>query len=388
MEALLRPASEPLHPPPLSLYIHLPWCEKKCPYCDFNSHQSPRILPEEKYVRAVQADLEQAMPQLWGRALHSVFIGGGTPTLFSAGAVDALLASVRMLFNPHPDIEITLEANPSSAEQEKFAALRAAGVNRLSLGVQSFDDVALQRLGRVHTAAEAHAAAEAAKQIFPQFNIDLMHALPHQSANVAIADVQAALRYAPTHLSLYQLTLEPQTPFYRAPPSGLPDSDATAAITDAVADVAAAANYARYEVSAYAKPGCECQHNLNYWQYGDYLGVGAGAHSKITTAGVVRRSHRIKNPLHYIEQSPQAIADDQTVTRADIAFEFMLNALRLTDGFSKQLLSERMGVVEPRFWRRIEQAAADGWLTIRDDHIVPTNRGQRFLNDLTALFLP
>lgn len=388
-EAPLQSLTERLRPPPLSLYIHLPWCERKCPYCDFNSHQSPRELPEQQYIAALRADLEQAMPLVWGRSLHSVFIGGGTPSLFCAQGVAELITLIRMLFNPRPDMEITLEANPGSSEQQKFAAFADAGINRLSLGVQSFDDNSLQQIGRVHDGAASHAAAAAAQNTFVNFNIDLMHALPQQTLAAAISDVKTALQYAPPHLSLYQLTLEPQTPFYHTPPPNLPDADTTASITAAVCETAAAHGYHHYEVSAYAKDAPHrCAHNLNYWQYGDYLGIGAGAHSKLTTAGIVTRTQRIKNPQHYMQESPNAVAATQTPNRDEQFFEFMLNALRLTDGFNESLLTERLGVISRRAQQKLEAAEREGWLARTNHKITPTERGQRFLNDLTAHFLP
>lgn len=390
-------------PPPLTLYIHLPWCGRKCPYCDFNSHKAPSApgapsaLPEREYLAALVEDLTRALPAVWGRQLKAIFIGGGTPSLFSAAAINELLAQVRMLFNFSPEIEVTLEANPDSSDIAKFAGFRRAGINRLSLGVQSFNDSHLRQLGRLHDAAAARRAAQAAADTFDNFNIDLMHALPTQQLGDAIADVDAALDFAPTHLSLYQLTLEANTPFYRQPPPHLPDEDATAAMGDAVRAHAQAAGYHQYEVSAYAQSGKQggrqCRHNLNYWQFGDYLGIGAGAHSKITNGGgdgKVVRETRIKHPGDYMRRAMEgnAIASRQTLGKDDIVFEFMLNALRLCDGFPTALLTAHTGGGTPRLRRALAAAAEQGLIEHTPQHIRPSEKGQRYLNDLVALFLP
>lgn len=375
--------------PPLTLYIHLPWCGKKCPYCDFNSHQAPARPPQQDYIDAVLADLEQALPLVWGRPLVAVFIGGGTPSLFSAAAVERLLERVRALFNLSPYTEVTLEANPDSSEVEKFAAFKAAGVNRLSLGVQSFDDRLLRRIGRLHDAAAAHAAAQAAVSLFEQVNIDLMHALPGQDMAQAVADVEQALHYQPAHLSLYQLTLEPGTPFFQRPPAGLPDEDAVADIGDGVRQRALAAGYRQYEVSAYAASAAQrCRHNLNYWQFGDYLGIGAGSHSKITVADKVLRQQRIKHWREYMRcAADNPIKSERQLSADERVFEFMLNALRLSDGFPTALMSEHVGGGTPLLWRALETAARRGLIEYGRDHIRPSAIGRRFLNDLTALFL-
>lgn len=386
-------AQQPLtrqKPPPLTLYLHLPWCGRKCPYCDFNSHQAPQQLPEADYLAALVADLTAALPAVWGRQLAAIFIGGGTPSLFSAAAVEELLTQVRMLFNFSPEIEITLEANPDSSDVTKFAAFRRAGVNRLSLGVQSFQDDALRRLGRLHDGTGARQAAAAAVQVFDNVNFDLMHALPAQRTEDALADVRTAITFAPTHLSLYQLTLEENTPFHHQPPPHLPAPDAAADIADAVREQAQAEGYLQYEVSAYAKDSHQCRHNMNYWQFGDYLGIGAGAHSKLTTHGEVWREQRIKHPGDYMQraQRGEAIARRHRLQADDIVFEFMLNALRLTQGFPTALLTAHTGGGTPHLRRALATAAEQKLIVHTPQHICPSEKGKRYLNDLTALFLP
>ncbi len=374
--------------PPLALYVHIPWCLKKCPYCDFNSHETPGEAPESEYVDALIADLEYALPSIWGRRIASVFIGGGTPSLFSAAAIDRLLAGVRARVPVSPDAEITLEANPGTFEREKFVGFRAAGINRLSLGVQSFDPRHLKALGRVHDEREARAAAEAALAIFGNVNLDLMYALPRQTAAEAAADVAAALEYAPPHLSFYHLTLEPNTLFHRHPPP-LPDDDAAADIEDAIHASLAGAGFHRYETSAHAQPGRECRHNLNYWRYGDYLGIGAGAHSKLSFADRIVRQVRFKQPRQYLEQvaAGAPMMENAEVTRDDVGFEFMLNALRLTSGVPAALFAERTGYPLALVRRPLADAEARG-LIERDPTVIrPTELGRRFLNDLQALFL-
>lgn len=378
-------------PPPLTLYIHLPWCGSKCPYCDFNSHTAPRQLPERDYINALIADLNATLPQVWGRPLSAIFIGGGTPSLFSVAAIEQLLTHLRALFNFPPDIEITLEANPDSSDIRRFTGYRAAGINRLSLGVQSFNDTFLKPLRRLHDSAAAKRAAAAAAESFENFNIDLMHALPGQESAAARADVRTAAAYAPTHLSLYQLTLEEGTPFFRQPPPQLPDSDSAADIADAVEEEAGQQGYARYEISAFAASDRHrCRHNLNYWQFGDYLGIGAGAHSKITTAGTVIREQRIKHPGEYMRRagSADAVSRRQQPGRDDIIFEFMLNALRLTEGFSTALLTAHTGGGTPLLRRALAEAVNQALITHSPTRIRPTARGQRYLNTLTTLFLP
>jgi putative oxygen-independent coproporphyrinogen III oxidase len=375
-------------PPPLSLYVHIPWCVRKCPYCDFNSHEAKGDVPEQRYVDALIADLEFALPAIWGRRVGTVFIGGGTPSLFSASAIDRLLAAIRARVPLAPDAEVTLEANPGTFERAKFASFRTAGVNRLSLGIQSFDDRHLRALGRIHDAAEARAAAESALALFGNVNFDLMYALPRQTLAEAEADVAAALCYRPPHLSFYHLTIEPNTLFHRHPPP-VPDEDAAADIEDAVQARLAAAGYRHYETSAFARGGAECRHNLNYWRFGDYLGIGAGAHSKLTSAERIVRQLRWKNPRDYLERIDVGtpLAEETEVTRDDVGFEFMLNALRLTDGVPASSFAERSGFPLSIVQRELAQAQARGLLEPDPALIRPTALGRRFLNDLQMLFL-
>ena len=392
---VVAPPQTIIAPPPLSLYAHLPWCVRKCPYCDFNSHRAPRDIPEKEYVRALLADAETFLPDVWGRRIASVFVGGGTPGLFSAESIDEMLRGLRARFAIAPECEITLEANPGAADVVKFREFAAAGINRLSLGAQSFDDSALAALGRIHDGQKSREAAESAAAAFDNFNIDLMHALPRRSAANACEDLNIALSFAPPHLSLYQLTLEPGTPFFRNPPP-LPDADETADIGDAVCNAAIAAGFRRYEISAFALPGRECRHNLNYWRFGDYIGIGAGAHSKITAAGKIFRRARIKNPRDYMRNTRArnpaaaiaAAAETREVPPREAAFEFMMNALRLPEGFPPQMLCDRtaapMHILEP-----ILQSCENDNLLFRNAHIIrPTETGLRHLNEMLARFLP
>jgi oxygen-independent coproporphyrinogen-3 oxidase len=374
--------------PPLALYVHIPWCLKKCPYCDFNSHEARGEAPEGAYVDALFADLEFALPSIWGRRVISVFIGGGTPSLFSAAAIDRLLAGIRARVLVSPEAEVTLEANPGTFEREKFAGFRAAGVNRLSLGIQSFDPRHLAALGRVHDADEAHRAAEAALAIFGNVNFDLMYALPRQTVAEAQSDLAAALAFSPPHLSFYHLTLEPNTLFHRYPPP-LPDEETAADIEDAVHALLNAAGYGHYETSAYARAGRECRHNLNYWRFGDYLGIGAGAHSKLSFADRIVRQVRHKQPKQYLEHvtAGTPLQEEGMVTRSDVGFEFMLNALRLTDGVPATLFAERTGYTLALVHRELAAAEARGLIERDPVSIRPTELGRRFLNDLQALFL-
>ncbi len=374
--------------PPLALYVHIPWCLKKCPYCDFNSHEARGPVPEEAYVDALVADLESALPLIWGRKIVSVFIGGGTPSLFEAAAIDRLLAGVRARVPLLPAAEVTLEANPGTFERQKFAGFFAAGVNRLSLGVQSFDTQMLQALGRVHDADEARRAAEAALMIFGSVNFDLMYALPRQTVAQARADVAAALAFSPSHLSFYHLTLEPNTLFHRYPPP-LPDDDIAADIDDNVRSMVCGAGYRHYETSAYAKPGCESVHNTNYWRFGDYLGIGAGAHSKLSFADRIVRQVRWKQPAQYLERigAGTPLMEETEVSRSDVGFEFMLNALRLADGVPSALFAERTGYSLAQIARPVATATAKGLLEPDHTKLKPTELGRRFLNDLQALFL-
>jgi oxygen-independent coproporphyrinogen-3 oxidase len=374
--------------PPLALYVHVPWCLKKCPYCDFNSHEARGKVPKDAYVDALVADLEFALPSIWGRKVVTVFIGGGTPSLLSAAAIDRLLGAIRARVPLQPDAEITLEANPGTFERAKFAGYFGAGVNRLSLGIQSFDEGKLGALGRVHDGDEARRAAEAALMIFGNVNFDLMYGLPNQTVAEAEADLAAALAFAPPHLSFYQLTVEPNTLFQRYPPL-LPDEDVATDIEGAVHARLAAAGYRHYETSAYARPGRECRHNLNYWQFGDYLGIGAGAHSKLSFPDRIVRQVRHKQPKQYLEQvgNGAPLAEDMTVSREDVGFEFMLNALRLTDGVRAALFEERTGFPLGLVRRELAEAEARGLIEPDATLIRPTPLGRRFLNDLQALFL-
>jgi oxygen-independent coproporphyrinogen-3 oxidase len=375
--------------PPLALYIHIPWCLKKCPYCDFNSHERRGEIPEARYVDALLADLELALPSIWGRRVHTVFFGGGTPSLFAPGSIDRILAGVRARVALAPDAEITLEANPGTFERARFADFKAAGINRLSVGVQSFEPKFLHALGRVHDADEARAAAAAAIEIFGNVNLDLMYALPGQTLADAQSDLDEALRFSPPHLSFYHLTIEPNTLFHRYPPA-LPDDETAADIEDAIAATLGAAGYLHYETSAYARPGHECRHNVNYWRFGDYLGIGAGAHSKLSFQQRVVRQVRHKQPQQYIEEAGRGspLAEDRTVGRHEIGFEFMLNALRLTEGVPVALFAERTGFPITLVQKPLDEAEQRGLIARDHQHLRPTPLGQRFLNDLQAIFLP
>jgi oxygen-independent coproporphyrinogen-3 oxidase len=374
--------------PPLSLYIHWPWCVRKCPYCDFNSHESREPIPEQAYLDALRADLEQSLPLIWGRKIHTVFIGGGTPSLMSASGLDRLMSDLRTLLPLDLDAEITMEANPGTFEADKFKAFRASGINRLSIGIQSFNSRHLQALGRIHDANEAIKAVEIAQANFDNFNLDLMYALPGQTLAEAQADIDTALAFAPPHLSLYHLTMEPNTVFAKYPPV-LPSDDESADIQDMIAERTAAAGYDHYEVSAYARPGHRARHNLNYWQFGDYLGIGAGAHSKLSFPHRVLRQARYKQPASFMEAAAQgnAVAEEHEIARADMGFEFMLNTLRLTQGFDPNLFGERTGMPINAIEQALNDAEAKG-LIYRDFRVIrPTELGQRFLNDLQEMFL-
>jgi putative oxygen-independent coproporphyrinogen III oxidase len=391
-----RAGGSPLHftsPPPLSLYIHVPWCVRKCPYCDFNSHEARAENDEAAYVAALVADLESALPSVWGRKVSTIFIGGGTPSLLSGEALHELLNAVRMRLPLLPEAEVTLEANPGTAEAGKFAAFRAAGVNRLSLGIQSFNDRHLEALGRIHDSAEARAAIELAKTHFERFNLDLMYGLPQQSQAEAMADLEMALSFAPPHLSCYQLTLEPNTLFAARPPQ-LPEGDTCADMQDAIEARLAAAGYVHYETSAFARPGYQCRHNLNYWTFGDYLGIGAGAHGKLTlpdhSGFSVQRQMRWKQPKQYLEQvaGGQPVQEQHGVGADELPFEFLMNALRLNQGFDPALFEQRTGLPLLLVRGELEKAAREGLLTLAPDCIAPTERGRRFLNALLERFLP
>ncbi len=375
--------------PPLSLYVHLPWCLKKCPYCDFNSHEHIDAVPEARYLDALQADLEAALPLVWGRRIASVFIGGGTPSLFSPEAIDRLLTGIRARLPLVPGCEITLEANPGTFERERFRAFRRAGITRLSIGVQSFSDTSLQAIGRVHDAAQARAAVSEARDTFESFNIDLMYALPGQSLAALHTDLDTALAFAPPHLSVYHLTLEPNTWFASHPPV-LPDDDAAADMLDAIVGRTAAAGLQRYEVSAFARPGHRCVHNLNYWQFGDYLGIGAGAHSKLSFPHRVVRQVRWREPGTYMDKAlaGQALSNDCEVKRSALPFEFMLNALRLKEGLEFDLFRERTGLPMSAIDQALDDAEKRGLIERTLSGARPSERGFDFLNDLQSMFLP
>ncbi|MCB4364133.1 oxygen-independent coproporphyrinogen III oxidase-like protein [Hydrogenophaga taeniospiralis] len=380
--------------PPLSLYIHLPWCLKKCPYCDFNSHewsatsQPGQALPEQAYLDALRADLEAALPLIWGRAVHSVFIGGGTPSLFSPEAIDRLLGDVRALLRLDADAEITLEANPGTFEKDRFRAFRQAGVTRLSIGVQSFNDAHLKALGRVHDRAQAIAAVEEAAQAFDTFNLDIMYALPGQTLAQCEEDIRTALSFQPPHISIYHLTIEPNTVFAKFPPQ-VPQDDDAYAMLDRITELTAVQGLERYEVSAYARAGHRCWHNLNYWQFGDYLGIGAGAHSKLSFAHRVVRQVRAREPRLYMDKARagDAVVSAEEVARRDLPFEYMLNALRLRHGFELQQFMDRTGLPLSSIQGALDRAVQQGLIESAGGVVAPTERGFDFLSDLQGLFL-
>jgi len=388
--------------PPLSLYIHIPWCVRKCPYCDFNSHEAREAVPEKEYVAALVRDLELALPLIWGRKVYTVFFGGGTPSLLSGESVAKILRQVRMLLPLDLGAEITLEANPGTVEASRFAAYREAGVNRLSLGIQSFNDAHLQALGRIHSADEAKTAIAIAQRHFDNLNLDLMYALPHQALDEALQDVRIALSFAPQHLSCYHLTLEPNTLFHHNPPP-LPGDDISAEMQQRIEQMLATHGYQHYETSAFAQPNCRARHNLNYWQFGDYLGIGAGAHSKLSFHDKVLRQMRHKQPQAYLDAVEQAtpvrarhgeaepsgagVQEEHEVSTGDLAFEFMMNALRLNEGFDSTLFQERTSLPLLRVRRELERAVRRGLIVQDHQRIAPTQLGQRFLNDLLEVFL-
>lgn len=387
--AFLKPGSLQLTAlPPLSLYVHFPWCVRKCPYCDFNSHEVKGSFPEEDYLDALRLDLEQALPLIWGRKINTIFIGGGTPSLLSAAGLDRLLSDLRTLLPFDADIEITMEANPGTFEADKFRSYRESGINRLSIGIQSFNAQHLEALGRIHDGDQARKAVEIAHANFDNFNLDLMYALPRQTLAEAQADISTALAFAPPHLSLYHLTMEPNTLFARFPPA-VPDEDASADMQDMIATLTSADGYANYEVSAYAQPGRRARHNLNYWQFGDYLGIGAGAHSKLSFPHRIVRQMRYKHPQAYLDQTRagRPIQEEAEIGRDALGFEFMLNALRLTEGFSPNLFAERTGMSLNQIGKQLDLAEQKGML-YRDHAVIrPTDLGRRFLNDLQEIFL-
>ena len=375
--------------PPLSLYVHLPWCIKKCPYCDFNSHEMAGAeLPEQRYIDALIADLEASLPLIWGRSVHSIFIGGGTPSLFSPAAIDRLLAELRARLRLDADCEITLEANPGTFEKDRFKAFRRAGVTRLSVGVQSFNDAHLKALGRVHDSAQAIAAVQEAAANFETFNLDIMYALPGQTLEGLEKDMRQALALNPPHISIYHLTIEPNTYFAKFPPV-IPEEDLAYAMLDRITEMTAQAGMQRYEVSAYAKPGHRCFHNLNYWQFGDYLGIGAGAHSKLSFAHRIVRQVRWREPGLYIDNAlaGEAVTQETEVSRADLPFEYMLNVLRLRDGFKLQDFAEKTGLPVSALQTGLDEAERKGLIERDLTSLRPTERGFDFLNDLQSLFL-
>ena len=381
--------------PPLSLYIHFPWCEKKCPYCDFNSHQIKEGIgrtsgfDEERYINALIADLETELPRIWGRQVHSIFIGGGTPSLLSAQGMDTLLSAIRARVHLEPDAEITMEANPGSVETEKFAGFAKAGITRVSLGIQSFQDAQLKALGRIHNGAEAKRAIEIALQHFKSVNLDLMYGLPMQTLDDAKRDIETALSFNTPHLSLYNLTLEPNTYFANFPPK-LPSEDEVDSIFEQSLDLLTKAGFKRYEISAYAKPGMECKHNLNYWRFGDYIGIGAGAHGKISFPDKVTRQVRERHPETYmqaIEQNGNALIESKEISVADLPFEFMLNTLRLTDGVATNTFAERTGLPLSSISKGLDEASKKGLLDLDPTVLKGTPQGLRYLNNLQELFL-
>ncbi|THF64915.1 oxygen-independent coproporphyrinogen III oxidase-like protein [Pseudothauera nasutitermitis] len=395
----LTPASPPLPPlpetphpaapPPLAVYVHYPWCVRKCPYCDFNSHTARGAEPpEDAYLNALEADLQAALPQVWGRRVHSVFLGGGTPSLLSAAGLDRLLTTLRTLLPLDPLAEITLEANPGTVEAARFRDYRAAGVNRLSLGIQSFDDHFLAAIGRIHGGREARAAIDLALQTFERVNLDLMYALPQQNLEQALADLRTAIASGAGHLSCYHLTLEPNTPFAHQPPP-LPDADLAADMQEAIEAELAVAGYGHYETSAFARAGQQCRHNLNYWTFGDYLGIGPGAHGKLSSHTGIVREMRHKHPEHYLAAATQGdfVQQRHAVGSADLPFEFMMNALRLTEGVSAALFTARTGLPLAMIAEALAAARRDGLLEADPALLRPTLHGQRFLNDLLQRFL-
>jgi len=380
----------PTMQPPLSVYVHIPWCVRKCPYCDFNSHAQREEIPEARYLDALTRDLELALPEVWGREVTSIFIGGGTPSLFTPAGIDRLLTTLRTLLRVSPLAEITLEANPGTFEAARFRGYREAGVNRLSLGIQSFNPEHLKALGRIHDDQEARTAAEAAIGLFETVNLDLMYALPGQNLEQARADLETALALGPAHLSAYHLTLEPNTPFAAAPPA-LPDDDLSADMQLQAEDLLVAAGYEHYETSAFARPGSRCRHNLNYWTFGDYLGLGAGAHGKLTFHDRIERQARLKHPKAYMDavfaSPPGHIAETRQLSRGDRVFEFMMNALRLNQGFDPRLFEARTGLSIAAAEAGLAEAQRRGLLLRELHNVRPSETGRRFLNELLQIFL-
>ena len=377
--------------PPLSLYIHFPWCVQKCPYCDFNSHELTKILNEKEYINALISDLEQELPAFWGRSISSIFMGGGTPSLFSPESMDQLISALRARLTFAPDIEITMEANPGTIELGKFKEFSSAGINRLSIGIQSFNDEKLKRLGRIHGRKEAIRAAELAHDAdFNSFNLDLMYGLPNQSLKQAVDDIETAIALEPKHLSHYQLTIEPNTFFHHQPPT-VPDDDKLWEMQGACQASIAKNDYKQYEISAYSKEGYQCQHNLNYWQFGDYLGIGAGAHGKLTNAPEqkIHRSWKVKQPQAYLDNatSGNRVAGNKILTRDDAAFEFMMNALRLNNGFETEIFQQHVGLPISIVENALKLAEEKKWIIWDLKRIKPTETGRQYLNTLLELFM-
>ena len=378
--------------PPLSLYIHFPWCVQKCPYCDFNSHELKKDLDEKKYIDALISDLEQELPSFWGRSISSIFMGGGTPSLFSPESIDRLISALRARIPFAPNIEITMEANPGTVELGKFNEFNHAGINRLSIGIQSFNDEKLKRLGRIHGRKEAIRAAEYAHDAgFNSFNLDLMYGLPNQSLTQAIDDIETAIALEPKHLSHYQLTIEPNTLFHHHPPT-VPNDDKLWEMQEACQEILANHSYLQYEISAYANDEYQCQHNLNYWQFGDYLGIGAGAHGKLTNAPEqkITRSWKVKQPQDYLNKatSSERISGEKILTREDAAFEFMMNTLRLNNGFETEIFQQHVGLPISIIEKQLKHAEEKGWISWDLKRIKPTDRGRQYLNTLLELFIP
>ena len=375
--------------PPLSLYVHYPWCVRKCPYCDFNSHEANGEIPEREYLDALRADLEQSLPLIWGRKIISIFIGGGTPSLLSEQGLERLLSDIRTLLPLDAAAEVTMEANPGTVEVTRFKSYVASGVNRFSLGIQSFNSEHLKALGRIHDADEARRAVDAALTCTDNVNLDLMYALPSQSVEQALQDLESALDFKPAHLSLYHLTMEPNTVFAKYPPA-LPDDDTSATMQQQIQQRMTAAGFEHYEVSAFAKPGRRARHNLNYWEFGDYLGIGAGAHSKLSFPHRIIRQARFKQPASYLQHASAGtvIQDEHEIERESLGFEFMLNALRLTEGVPTRLFIERTGQSTQSIEPALQRAEAKGLIQADHQRIQPTELGQRFLNDLQQMFLP
>lgn len=376
--------------PPLSLYIHVPWCIRKCPYCDFNSHEASGDIPEDRYLDALQADIEQALPDVWGRQVHTVFIGGGTPSLLSAKAVDRLMAMLRAHFNLWPDAEVTLEANPGAAEAGRFKAYAQSGINRISLGIQTFDDAQLKKLGRVHDGHQARQAIEMAMSAVNRVNLDFMFALPDQTLQASMNDAREALSFGTEHLSIYQLTLEPNTVFAKYPPV-LPDEDVAVLMEEGIESLLAEHGFERYEVSAFARPGARARHNVNYWKFGDYLGLGPGAHGKVTFPDRIQREIRLRNPESWMQTSllrnASHISEKRHVERSDFAFEFMLNALRLREGVPLELFFDRTGLAYADISDKLALSRQKKLLTADPTRLQATETGWRFLNELQTIFL-